>query len=1290
MMNLLLRSLTILLIGSFTHLLGAQTLVRHEFKWEESPTIYNIGDQRFEQWSFEGAKFGDEAPSHPYWTYRFPVDGPGTLQIDINNLTFETLDKKYASEDEALGENIRFYTNIVREPDGYMAKVACVPIIRQGNTYQRATAFVLNVTFQAQAVARGGEPFNSVLSDGEVYKIAISNSGMHRLNYGFLKDELGISNLDNIDPRTIKLYGMGGGLMPYNLEIERPEGLVENAIKIVGEDDGSFDSDDHILFYAEGPHKWRYEADTDRFYEERNIYDERNYYFLKVGAGNGIRVNDRTSVQSTEISTSTYDGLFRLEEDRVNILHELESIGTGTGQHWYGDFFKFAREKEYNEQFVLTGLQTNEPVKVEAEMALRATVSSRFFIDIEGQTLTSSSASSVPIGSSSEINNELAPGSLISGTLNLTQENVNLTLRYPDPGGSEQSSGWLDYIQLRPRLSLQLLGDETRFRDTRTIDAASATFTVSGVDSGVDIWDITNPLIPVNQEKTSSGSTFNFGVATDGELRAFIAFRNSGNFPSAEALGIIEPQNLHSLGTKDMLIIYHSDFAEAAQQLKDHRENYSNLSVSMVPVEQVYNEFSSGRYSPTAIRDFAKMIFDRDGGLRYLLLIGDGSFDNRDVYGLGTNYIPVFQEDRNHEIFGYPADDYFGIFSTSVPSKPLADDLSISIGRLPINTPETALQIVNKIIQYDTNPDYLQDWRTRMTFLGDDEDSAVHSDDADQAAELVREIAPLFNINKLLFDLFPQESTPAGDRFTRVEEELDRAIFRGSVITTYLGHGGPRGWAQERVLDIPRIQNWRNLDRLSVFLTATCTFGDYDNSDFVSAGEELFLAERGGAISLLTTTRPVFANRNSALTNKSLTELLNQNADGSWPRFGDVIRTAKNSLSNPSNFSNERKFMLMGDPAQPIALPTFKVITTSINGKPVNETAQDTLSALETVTINGRIEGLNGDLLDNFNGLVYPTVYDKRIEAQTLQNDEDSPARTYNIRKNVLFRGKATVTNGAFTFSFVVPKDINYTYGPGKISYYAADIDQKIDAAGGEERFIIGGSNPNGIIDDTPPIVEVFMNSADFVSGSQVSPNPTLVVKLADDFGINVTGNSIGHDLEGFLNEDTQNSYLLNDFYEAADDDFTRGEVRFPLNELEPGTYTMRVRAWDVANNLGEGQTEFIVANDGKIALQRVLNYPNPFTDRTCFQFDTNIAGEDLEVLVQIFTVSGRLVKTIDSFISGSDGALRLDDCIEWDGKDNYGDQLARGVYLYQVRVRTSSGLELSGESDFEKLVILK
>lgn len=1284
-----------LVFASFCLLASAQTNVRYEFQWAPQADNYILGDgTTLQQWSFEGAVFDDSAPSHPQWIHRFPLSSMAKLEVEVVDISYEPFDKVPFFDDEQLSETITFHANAVDGIDGTYAKITCVPYIKSGNQYQRIRYMNLNIkqTTSPSFVGRGGPPSNSVLSNGDIYKIAISQTGIHKLSYDFLKNELGISNLDEIDPRQLKLYGNGGRLLPYSPSADYIDDLAENAIRIVGEEDGSFDSGDYILFYAEGPNKWTYNTDNDRYKEIVNVYDTRNYYFIKTGdSATGKRLSTRNSISGTAMNVNSYDGVFRYEQDNMNVLHEIETTGTGTGQHWYSDFFKFAREKDYNNVFELPGLITTEEVRIWAEMALRANISSRFYLDIEGQTLTSNAASSINIGGTNEINNNLAPTAFIYDNISLSNPSVNIKLRYPN-AGSVQSSGWLDFIQARARLALAFAGNEIRFQDSRTLGANSATYTLSNAASDVEIWDITDPTTVLVQQTNSSGSSQSFGVETNDQLRWFTAFRKNADFIAAEAIGKIDNQNLHNISGAEMLIVYHTDFADAAMRLVDHRANHSDLNVSMVPIDKVYNEYSSGRVSPTAIRNFAKSLYQEDGSLRYLLLIGDGSFDCRDIYGLGANFIPVYERDANHEIEGFPADDYFVIFQSATNTNdPLANDLNISIGRLPVKTAEEANAVVSKIIDYETNPEYLGDWRTRMTFLADDEDSGSHSDDADDAAEVVMEMQEQFNDNKLFFDLFPQESTPAGDRFPSVQEQLNNAIFKGSLITTYLGHGGPKGWAQERVLDIPIIRNWENLDKLSLFITATCSFGDFDNSDFVSAAEELLLSPKGGAVGLLTTTRPVYAHRNSALTNRSLTHLLTQNADGSWPKLGDVIRLAKNDLSSSSSYTNERKFMLMGDPAMEVALPTYKVETTSINGMAIDTSQMDTISSLEKVTFTGRIVDLNGNLMENFNGSVFPTIYDKRQAANTLRNDpEGSPLKTYMVQKNVLFKGKASVTNGLFSFSFIVPKDINYAYGRGKLSYYAADLNQEIDASGSEDRFIIGGSNPDGVEDDQAPLVEVFMNSEDFISGGTVDANPTLVVKLADDFGINVSGNSIGHDLEGFLNEDTQNSYLLNDFYEAADNDYTKGEARFPLRDLSPGKYTMRVRAWDVGNNMGEGSTEFIVAGDGKIALEHVLNYPNPFTDHTCFQFDSSVAGTDMDVLIQVYTVSGRLVKTINTVIQSADGALRQDDCISWDGRDDYGDQLARGVYLYKVKVRTQGGTELNGESEFEKLVILK
>lgn len=1270
----------------------AQTLVRASFNWSNKPERF-VGSNQYvlERWSFEGAVFDDSAPSLPIWVDRVPVDGAGTVRIEVVSANFEPFAKTPGPEDARLGSELRFYSLISLSEGSYRAKLSCVPIVIRDGQYLRATDLSLRIYREpAGGQPRGPLTENSVLKDGTVYQIAVGEDGTYKLSYSFLKNTLGITNLDEIDPRTIKLYGNGGGHQPEYIFAERPDDLIENHIFVSGEADGRFDSGDYILFYAQGPHRWSYDATNTRFVRQTNIYDTRNHYFIKISAGTGLRVSERASVQAST-STQAYDNIKRYENDLINPLFAVDK--TPGGQRWYGELFRIAREQTFRNLFMFAGLIPTEPAQVEAVMGVRTNRSSTFQLVIGPETLTSSLSGTVPLdGTDAEITNPVVRDASIRTSANLAAEQVDVTLKFPFPAGATVSEGWLDYIQITARCALTWPGSgQLAFRDTRSLNQASTSFRLGNASADVWVWDVSDPLRPIRQLTESSASTLSFGVETT-SLREFIAFKPTDNLLQPEAIGKRAPQNLHGITSAEMLIIYHPDFRDAAERLAAHRREFSGLDVVTVDVSLIYPEFSSGKVDPTAIRDFVYMVYQRDpAALKYLLLVGDGSFDCRGIYpNLSRNFVPVYENNSLAEISGYAADDYYGIFDGMAAFNPLAYDLNIGVGRLPVNTLTEANAAVEKIINYDIDPANFRDWRARLLFVGDDQDNATHSDDANQAANVAKQAMPALNQEKLFFDLFPQESTPAGDFYPPVSEGIDRSIFRGVLAATYLGHGGPRGWAQERVLTIPQIQSWDNSKQLPLFITATCTFAAYDDASFVSAGEEMFLAPRGGAIGLLTTVRPVYASSNSQLTDATLRALLNRQSDGSWPTLGSVIRKAKNERSTPGNFDNERKFVLLGDPATRLAIPDYYVTTLSVNNQAVVEGRLDTLRALQEVTIEGQVIGLDSQLLTNFNGIVYPTVYDKEQSVNTLEQDPDSPARTYQVQRNVLFKGRAQVTNGRFSFQFVVPKDINYSFGAGKISYYAADIDQMVDAAGYYQGVIIGGSSANDFADDQGPDVEVFINTADFAFGSIVDNDPVLLVKLSDDNGINVSGNSIGHDLEAVLNDDVQNTLLLNDFYEAEIDNYRKGEARYPLGNLPSGRHRVKVRAWDVANNSAEGFTEFVIAENGKVALQHVLNYPNPFTDRTCFQFDHNLAGQDLDVIIQIYTVSGRLVKTLNAQMPASDGAVRLDDCIEWDGKDEYGDQLARGVYLYQLRVRTTDGSTVSGESDFSKLVILK
>jgi hypothetical protein len=324
----------------------------------------------------------------------------------------------------------------------------------------------------------------------------------------------------------------------------------------------------------------------------------------------------------------------------------------------------------------------------------------------------------------------------------------------------------------------------------------------------------------------------------------------------------------------------------------------------------------------------------------------------------------------------------------------------------------------------------------------------------------------------------------------------------------------------------------------------------------------------------------------------------------------------------------------------------------------------------------------NGQKLNNFNGVIYPTVYDKAVLAKTLGQDQSSPVLTFSLQKNILYKGKASVQNGSFSFTFIVPKDIAYHYGTGRLSFYAQNGSE--DAAGYYDSLIIGGFDANAASDAIGPEVKLYLNNEKFVFGGTTNENPALYAVVSDSSGINTVGNGIGHDITATLDDNSAAPYVLNDYYEANLDDYQQGRILYHLKDLAEGRHSLQLKVWDIFNNSSTAYTEFVVAPSAEIALSHVLNYPNPFTTHTTFFFEHNQACDGLKVQIQIYTVSGKLINTIEQqvFCDGyrSDG-------ISWDGTDSYGDRIGRGVYVYRVKVRNSNG---QTAEKFEKLVVLR
>jgi hypothetical protein len=628
----------------------------------------------------------------------------------------------------------------------------------------------------------------------------------------------------------------------------------------------------------------------------------------------------------------------------------------------------------------------------------------------------------------------------------------------------------------------------------------------------------------------------------------------------------------------------------------------------------------------------------------------------------------------------HSSDDYFGFFEASEgdwTETSLGDHtLEIGIGRLPVKTTDEAKAVVDKLIAYANKQSNLGSWRNQVVFVADDGDVNIHQLDADVLAESIRTNHQAFNVSKLFLDAFEQVSTPNGELAPSLQEAVTQNVEKGALIVNYTGHGGEIGWAEEKLLNIPQINDWANYDNLPLFVTATCEFGRYDDPLRVSGAEYVLLNAKGGGVGLITTTRPVYSSTNFLLSKAFYAEVFKP-INGEMPRLGDLmIKTKNNSLNGAIN----RNFALLGDPSLRLAYPKHKVEVTKITNANTGQVI-DTVSALDKITVEGEIRNFQDNLLNGFEGVLDITIFDKAQDVTTLGTE--SSRITFKAQNNKIYVGKASVKAGKFSFTFIVPKDINYQFGKGKWSFYAQANDGISDAQGAKTDVIIGGTSQSISPDNTPPAITLFMNDETFVNGGAVQPSATLIAKLSDDNGLNIAQTGVGHEMTATLDGDLENPWILNDFYEGNLDTYQSGVIRYPVRNLAKGNHTVVVKVWDTHNNSSEASIDFVVTDNAVMAINQVMNYPNPFRTSTTFRFDHNRAGEALEVTVEIVNRNGQKVKqltyTTNQALSRFEGV--------WDGLDKQGKKIPQGVYVYKITAR--SVVDGSEKFAIRRLVVL-
>ena len=1139
-------------------------------------------------------------------------------------------------------------------------------------------------------------------SSGTWYKIPVSKSGIYQLTSNYLQ-QLGI-DINQIDPRQIQLWGTNGYMLPESNNTPRPD-FEQLPILVEGESDGNFDGNDRVLFYGNSPHKIIRSAGN--FSHEIHPYSDSSFVFLTIGNEPGLRLPTESVTGSPTTTISNFTD-FIWKEEELNKAEDRQK----SGRYWLGQRIPATAQNTAVTIFqdTIPGIISNQNMKISGRMYARALRTTNFNLNLNGTNLSQLSINRVSGGYLS-YSGDAANGRTFASTISPTIENNIVTITATMSNADAGANGFVDYLRLQIERDLVAERNYLLFMPpvNNTPDEL-ARFVLQGFSAEPLVLDVTNPINPVRISASSSGSNYEI-VTTQNDERRIIAQANY--FTPREGIRIPN-QNLRGLSSyPDYIVVTSELFKPYADELAQHRAN-DGLTPFVVTQRQILNEFSGGAKDPTAIRDFLKYLYDRavaeNATLpRYLLLFGDTTYDTKNIVKNSfTNYVLTYQSPNSLSRIGsYASDDYFGFMDAGEGGFINGTRIDLGIGRIPAQTRQEARVALDKIYRYE-NPENDGEWQNLFTFAGDDDfpdrdtNRDLHVWNADGTADRMNIIDAGLRLKKIYLFAYQEEITGSGREIPGASQDFINTLNNGTLVMNYSGHGNTDVLSDEELFTIEDIPNLTNSDRLSVIVTATCQFGRYDDINAQSGAEQLLFANNGGSIASFTTTRIVYTSsnpnggQNFALNIALSQEMLVRDENGLPDRLGNIFYRTKNTSAGAS--SNSRRFILLGDPALRLALPDKPARLTAINNVGVaEEDTVLTIKALDRVSLSGEVLNPDGSKDVGYNGLINVTLLDAKRNVslpQDLEWIEDDGCYlykfterecTYEVENTVLFKGKANVTSGDFNIDFVLPKDISYSPEQARILLFANGADYT--AGGSFTNVIFNGINQNAQNDGKGPELDIFLNDANFFNGDLTTDNPTLIVELADSSGINATGTGVGHEIIATIDTKPTRTFVLNEFYEGALNDFSKGRIEYPLDELPQGNYSLKVRAWDVHNNPSEENIFFEVAESNDLVIDHVFNYPNPMNNKTAFTFEHNQQGNALDVDIKIYTLSGKPVQHLQEYITNTSSSYAS---IPWNGRDRDYDRLGNGTYIYVLRVTANTPEGKKSTEKIEKLVIIR
>ena len=1182
------------------------------------------------------------------YSYSARIEYPEFQKMTATEVARYSIEGKYT----ALPEMPAIECHVGIQAKKAQLDVAFLPVVMRDGKYYRINSYKLVVEKQPvqrpqRTAASVAERYaaSSVLSAGKWVRVTVEENGVHKITDSELK-KMGFAN-----PSKVRLYGYGGHILPETGLASLPDDLCEVPL---------WRENGYVLFYANGTIKWEYSG--GRYVHRQNVYSTVGCYFLTESEDTPMEFPKVTLQPTTTEVYTSYNDYALYEKEKKSLC----SYGRVLVDN---DAFSNTASRAKSYRFAIDGAVDGAAV-IDLSFATTGEIASRVAV------LYNYADGAYEVGS-------LTVGRAVSGEVGKIAEN-----KFSMPGGVVPNSdfillhrtddnslvGYLDYLRLNYRRALALRGTNTLFRGDLADDAV-AKFEIAGCDANTRVWDVSQPTAIKEVAGTLAGGVYSV-VAPASANANLVAVNVKGSFPSVKVAGNVSNQNLHAIAQADMVIIVPSNgsFLPAAERLAAAHRSMDGLAVEVVTAQQVYNEFSSGTPDVTAYRRLMKMLYDRAQGEadapKYLLLFGDGWFDNRLLTFPGRkqeDYLLCYESLNSvNAIQSYVLEDYVGYLDDGEGSDHLRDKVDLGIGRIPAQSVASANAVVDKLVAYMQNKS-AGDWQNRILLLADDGDDSMpnqHMKDADVIARIFEQEYQSYLVDRIYWDDYPIEVSATGKRYPAVTKEIYNSLSKGALMVNYSGHGSSNLLSHEMV--------WKASDmaavkspRMPLWVTASCDIGPFDMGDN-SVAESAIMNSDGAAIGLFTTTRTVMQSYNSVINKEFSKQIMQPVGTGKVIAVGDAVRMAKcNVIAAGSDRTvNKLQYVLLGDPALRLKYPQYRVVVDSFNNVDAKEASLVSAGAL--LNVQGHVESMGGELAADFNGVLYSNLFDSAVEVNTRDNT-GLGSYSYTAYNKNLFSGSDSVRGGRFSVNMPIPLDISYSNDYGMLNLYAVDSACVSSAQGRFVNFTVGGTADTFVNDSIGPEIKVYLNSPSFVDGDAVNATPVLLVELYDENGINTMGTGVGHDITAMVDNDPRHTYNLNSVFVPAVGDYTRGTVSMPLNRLGAGEHTLTLRAWDLYNNSSSVKINFNV--DPSLAPGFVELKVNPAPviagAPATFTLVHDRPQCEIDVRIDVFSVQGQLCwSNVETVVCDGNSYS-----CSWNGTAQGGQPLSTGVYVVRAYI---------------------